>query len=232
MVLFNQTKLYVMSTSTEKKMFENPVMEMLSISGPKIMIPFHLIVISLLIYRGTQTTAIENGYLSPILLFAGGFVFWTFAEYLLHRYVFHFIHDSPAVMKFHYAVHGYHHSVPRDHRRLFMPPLPAAILLPAFWGLFYLTMGDKAWFFLPGFELGYLGYAIIHYSTHTITANQAPALLRPLWIHHALHHYQYPDKAFGVSNRFWDRVFGTMPPANAQPRKRSAESVAAHHHHH
>ncbi|MDZ7659917.1 sterol desaturase family protein [Fodinibius sp.] len=30
--------------------------------------------------------------------------------------------------------------------------------------------------------------------------------------HHTLHHYKYPDKAFGVSTTLWDRVFGTMPP--------------------
>ncbi len=186
---------------------------MLSISGPKMMIPFHLIIISLLLYRGTETTILEEGYLLPISLFAGGFVTWTLAEYLLHRYIFHFVRDSPTIMKIHYALHGYHHTAPRDNKRLFMPPVPVSIMLLIFWGMFYLPFGSGVWFFLPGFELGYLGYALIHYSTHTITANQAPALLRPLWIHHALHHYKYPDKAFGVSNRFWDRVFGTMPPA-------------------
>ncbi len=199
--------------STENKMYNNPLMEMLSISGPKMMIPFHLIIISLLLYRGTETTIIEEGYLLPISLFAGGFVTWTLAEYLLHRYIFHFVRDSPTIMKIHYALHGYHHTAPRDNKRLFMPPVPVSIMLLIFWGMFYLPFGSGVWFFLPGFELGYLGYALIHYSTHTITANQAPALLRPLWIHHALHHYKYPDKAFGVSNRFWDRVFGTMPPA-------------------
>jgi len=28
---------------------------------------------------------------------------------------------------------------------------------------------------------------------------------------HAIHHYKYPEKAFGVSSPLWDFVFGTLP---------------------
>jgi sterol desaturase/sphingolipid hydroxylase (fatty acid hydroxylase superfamily) len=46
---------------------------------------------------------------------------------------------------------------------------------------------------------------------------QRPASLRllgpnkHLWIHHALHHYQQPDAAYGVSSPLWDFFFKTMP---------------------
>lgn len=143
-------------------------------------------------------------------------MFWTFAEYVLHRWVFHFVNDSKIVKKIHYAVHGYHHNVPRDHKRLFMPPIPAILILSTFFGLFYLFMGQAAWFFLPGFEMGYLMYAMVHYSVHT---RKPPRRLKFLWEHHSLHHYRYPDLAFGVSNTFWDKVFGTMPPK----RKKGSE---------
>lgn len=192
-------------------MFKNPIMEALSVSGPKMMIPFHIIIASLVFYRGVLVYA-TGEYLTFVGIFVAGFFFWTFAEYLLHRYVFHFVNDSKVVQKIHYAMHGYHHSVPKDSNRLFMPPVPALLLLGSFFGIFYLFMGKAAWFFLPGFEIGYLFYALMHYSIHTIRANNAPKFIRPLWIHHSLHHHKYPDLAFGVSNRFWDRVFGTMPP--------------------
>jgi sterol desaturase/sphingolipid hydroxylase (fatty acid hydroxylase superfamily) len=31
-----------------------------------------------------------------------------------------------------------------------------------------------------------------------------------LWRNHQLHHYKDEHLGFGVSNTFWDRVFGTM----------------------
>ena len=198
--------------TSETKMFKNPVLEALSTSGPKTMIPFHLGLISLLIYYGLQSGYAAGNSLKLSVIFLAGFAFWTLAEYLLHRYVFHFVKENKTIQKIHYAVHGYHHSVPRDRKRLFMPPVAVVILISAFWLLFYLFMGKAVWFFLPGFELGYLLYAMMHYSIHTVRASQVPEFLKPLWIHHSLHHHQYPEKAFGVSNRFWDRVFGTMPP--------------------
>jgi len=191
-----------------KKMYKSPIMEALSISSPKMMIPFHLLVSSIFIYFG-----IESGYttniLKLVLIFSSGIVFWTFAEYALHRWVFHYVNESKIIKNIHYAIHGYHHSVPRDNKRLFMPPVPALLLLLFFFGIYYLMMGKAAWFFLPGFEIGYLMYSICHYLIHT---KVQPKRWKHLWQHHALHHHKYPNLAFGVSNTFWDRVFGTMPP--------------------
>ena len=193
---------------SEKKMYQNPIMEKLSISSPQMMIPFHLILVSVVLYFGYNSSFTNNLFIA-LFIFIGGLVFWTFAEYVLHRWVFHFINESKVIKNFHYAVHGYHHSVPRDSKRLFMPPVPALLILSIFFGLFYLVMGNAALFFLPGFEIGYLMYALFHYNIHT---QKPPKYFKHLWVHHTLHHYQYPDLAFGVSNTFWDRLFGTMPP--------------------
>ncbi len=193
----------------KNRMFRNPLLELLSWSHPGLMIPFHLIIISLLIASG-RTLHPETGYGTITAVFVAGFFSWTLAEYLMHRYVFHWIkEDSKIVSGFHYALHGYHHSHPNDANRLFMPPVPALLFLSAFFGIFGLFLGSYVWYFLPGFELGYLIYSYVHYSMHT---QKAPKRLKFLWKHHTLHHFKYPDKAFGVSSRFWDRVFGTMPP--------------------
>ena len=190
-------------------MYTNPVMELLSQSGPVMMSIFHLIIISFLLYTGVQRAEFSQKITIPFL-FLSAFFTWTLAEYLLHRYVFHYTRDdSKLIRAFHFALHGYHHQEPNDANRLFMPPVPAALILTMFFGVFYLVMNEYAWIFLAGFETGYLAYAFVHYSVHT---RKAPKTLRFLWKHHALHHLKYPDKAFGVSSRLWDRVSDTMPP--------------------
>lgn len=192
----------------QKRMFKNPILEVLSLSGPKMMITYHLIVASAILVYGLVNFFPRNIFV-VLGLFFGGYFLWTFAEYLLHRFLFHWVNDWKFVKRFHYAMHGYHHSVPNDHKRLFMPPVPASLFLLAFFGLFYAIIGSYAWFILPGFELGYLTYALCHYLVHT---NPKSKLVARLSHHHILHHYKYPDKAFGVSTRIWDRIFGTMPP--------------------
>lgn len=188
-------------------MYDNPVLEVLSMSGPKMMIVFHVIVAAAFLYGGFQQVP-SISVPTLLLLFFSGLLFWTFTEYIMHRYVFHWVGHSKLGKAFHYAMHGYHHDHPTDYNRLFMPPVPAALFLGAFFGVFYLLLGSYAWFFTPGFEIGYLLYAMVHYAVHTKV--NLP-FLAPLSLHHDLHHFRSPDKAYGVSSRFWDRVFGTLP---------------------
>lgn len=147
-------------------------------------------------------------------LFFGAMFFWTFAEYMLHRYVFHFVNDNPAVQRFHFVMHGSHHEFPKDQERLLMPPVPGILMGALLFGLFYLVflfigLPVYTWAFFPGFFLGYLLYSFVHRATHVY---KPPKGFETLWAHHSLHHYKYPNLCFGVSNTIWDRVFGTMPP--------------------
>ena len=57
-----------------------------------------------------------NPFIS-LVAFLGGFLLWTFAEYLLHRFVFHsekWLPDSRLIRYLHYALHGVHHMLPND----------------------------------------------------------------------------------------------------------------------
>lgn len=189
-------------------MYENPVLEFLSLSGPKLMIPFHLIIIGSLLYFGIEYFGSKTSYPVIIMWFTGGLLFWTFTEYIMHRFVFHLESNNKIMNAVHFALHGYHHDNPNDANRLFMPPLPAVLILSLFFGLFYLVMGTKAFYFLPGFEFGYLIYSYVHYCIHT---RKAPKYLEQLWHHHIHHHYKDPERGFGVSSRFWDRMFRTLP---------------------
>jgi sterol desaturase/sphingolipid hydroxylase (fatty acid hydroxylase superfamily) len=111
--------------------------------------------------------------------------------------------------RLHFLVHGIHHAYPRDSTRLVMPPLVSLPLA----GLFYLMFkGLIAPFHQPvwvGFVAGYVGYDMIHYAVHHM--NLTSKLGRHLKKHHMHHHFVNPDRAFGVSNPLWDRIFATLP---------------------
>lgn len=154
----------------------------------------------------------QHSLLVFVSLFAAGWLFWTFSEYWIHRYVYHVKTNNKWLLKIQYTGHGIHHQYPKDPTRLAMPPLPAIILIAIFYALFWLIMENYALAFLPGFLFGYILYISLHYAEHRYKAPKFGPLNR-LWKYHMLHHYKYPEtKVFGVSTILWDRIFGTMPP--------------------
>ena len=198
--------------SGQAEIFKNPFLESLTKTNPVQNVIVYGLVIGALIVLALMKIGLSP--LSFVLLFVGGILFWTFAEYMLHRFLFHWITESKLVQRFHFIMHGSHHQFPRDEERLLMPPVPGLILAGVLFAFFYiifwiLGQSQMAFGFFPGFFLGYLMYSFVHRATHIM---RPPKRFKHLWRHHSLHHYKYPDKAFGVSNTFWDRVFGTMPP--------------------
>ncbi len=192
--------------------FKNPFLESLTKTSLKQNIIVYGLVLLILIYVAVFIQKIPAIHFLVFFIFA--IFFWTFAEYMLHRYLFHWISENKLVKRFHFVMHGSHHLFPRDEERLLMPPAPGLIMACILFLGFYLVfslLGIPAytWAFFPGFFLGYLLYSFLHRATHV---SKPPKRFKYLWRHHSLHHYKYPDKAFGVSNTIWDRVFGTMPP--------------------
>ncbi len=192
--------------------FENPFLEKLTKTTPGANIIVYGIAIAIMIYIAIDL--IELTVIQVTGLFVFGVLFWTLAEYLLHRFVFHWINEAKWSQRFHFIMHGSHHDFPRDEERLLMPPVPGLImggmLFAAFYCIFWLLGISQLTFgFFPGFFSGYLMYSFVHRATHI---NRPPKHFKYIWYHHSLHHYKYPDKAFGVSSPFWDKVFGTMPP--------------------
>ena len=146
-----------------------------------------------------------------------GAVFFTLIEYVAHRFLYHSGPDYKDEANWQYTMHGVHHVHPNDKGLLAMPIPLALVLAATFFGLFYVVMSDLAYFFWPGFLLGYAGYLYVHYSIH---ARKPPEnIFGYLWKHHLLHHHIYDDKAFGVTTPLWDHVFGTMPPKKVLHRK-------------
>lgn len=143
-----------------------------------------------------------------------GVFLWTFTEYLLHRYLFHYEPRTPRQEKIFFLFHGVHHMQPQDKTRLVMP-LPVSIPLALlFYGMFHLVLavllGAPQWVnpTMVGFVIGYLIYDLTHYATHHLPMRSRYGKF--LKRHHMIHHYKNPDAYFGVSSAFWDRVFGTL----------------------
>lgn len=144
------------------------------------------------------------------LSFAGyyllGIGIWSIAEYVLHRFIFHFVPKSKWGLRLHFVFHGVHHDYPNDVHRLVMPPSVSIPLAFIFYFLFlFLLPEGMVNAFFPGFVTGYLFYDITHYAIHHF--NFKNSFWKKIKKHHMLHHYSDPARGFGVSSDFWDKVF-------------------------
>src|SRR5882757_4195843 len=188
------------------QLFRNQYLEMLTKTHPLIIWGMYLPVFAGLPYYAIVKWGFAGWTVT--LIFLAGMLFWTFFEYIMHRYIFHMIAESPRAQKIIYILHGNHHHFPRDRERLFMPPVPSLIISSTIFLLMWLAMGTNVFMFFPGFILGYLLYGSMHYAIHAW--NPPFKWMKPLWRNHHLHHYKDEHKGFGVSSTIWDRVFGTM----------------------
>ncbi|KAI9747912.1 MAG: fatty acid alpha-hydroxylase [Lichina confinis] len=134
-----------------------------------------------------------NGWGHVATFWLSGLAIWTLVEYGLHRCLFHvdrYLPDNQAAITAHFLLHGIHHYLPMDKLRLVMPPVLFVILATPFWKLVHIVV---YW-------------------------NCLPAYYREIKKYHLQHHYSDHENGFGVTSRFWDRVFGTelSPPKAAK----------------
>ena len=151
----------------------------------------------------------KSNSLLIFIFFPLGVITFSFVEYCIHRFIFHFNASNEREEKIKYHIHGVHHEYPRDKDRLVMPPVLSIILAVLFYLLFKLILGSYVLYFFPGFLSGYSIYLLIHYAVHRYRPPKN--FLKVLWTHHALHHYESEDTAFAVSMPIWDHLFNTMP---------------------
>lgn len=144
-----------------------------------------------------------------------GILLWTLTEYLMHRFVFHYVPKNPTQEKIFFLFHGVHHAQPQCKTRLVMPPVVSIPLGVIVFGLVSLIIGAlfnaPNWVnpVLSGMTVGYLTYDLTHYATHHFPMRSG--VLKYLKRYHMQHHYKTPDQRYGVSSPLWDLVFGTMP---------------------
>lgn len=143
-----------------------------------------------------------------------GVAIWTFAEYTLHRFLFHYHAKGERAQRVFFLFHGVHHAQPQLKTRLVMPPVVSIPLAALFYGLFYGIVGvllkGPGWVapLFAGFIVGYLAYDMIHYATHHFAMRSG--YWKYIKRYHMAHHFKAPDAIYGVSSPVWDYVFRTV----------------------
>jgi|SRR6218665_59533 len=203
-----------------KRLFNNNILEKLTHTHIAVPLVIFFLYAAGLLYWSLACTDI--GALYCVLLFFLGFFVFTWAEYNMHRYLFHLKTDEAWKETFQYTIHGVHHEFPKDKSRLAMPPLVSVTLATMLLWALHFFIGGYVFAFLPGFLIGYAFYLFIHYIVHVYPPPKN--IFKALWINHAIHHYLKDSCVFGVSSPLWDYIYGTMPPKEkAKALKESGE---------
>jgi len=196
-------KKYISNSKDTVRMFKSDFLE--SLSKIHYSVPIYLY-FPVIVFCMIKSFLVGVNPLAFFLLFGVGLVVWTFVEYIMHRYVFHFVPKSKMGLRLHFIIHGVHHDYPNDARRLVLPPAVSVPLAIGFYYLFRLILGPEyLWSFFGAFLLGYLVYDIGHYAMHHY--NFKNRIFKKIKDHHMLHHYKDQDKGYGVSSPLWDKIF-------------------------
>jgi sterol desaturase/sphingolipid hydroxylase (fatty acid hydroxylase superfamily) len=197
------------------RLFKSDFMEFFTHISPVTVTIIWLPVAVFFMLRGVldRPTGVSAWFL-PLAFLIGLFI-WTFTEYTLHRFVFHFPPRNAWQERITFLFHGIHHAQPQCKTRLVMPPVVSIPLALIFYFLFQFVLGSLlgapqwAMPMLSGFTIGYLTYDLTHYATHHFPMRSPVA--RYLKRYHMKHHYKTPNLRYGVSSPLWDIVFGTKP---------------------
>jgi len=198
-------KNFISNKDETVRMFENDFLEALSRVHYTVPLYIFLPVIAYFLYKSIQFSLSISNIILFILI---GIVIWSFTEYSLHRFIFHFPAKSEFGKKIHFTFHGVHHDYPSDTKRLVMVPTVSIPLSILFYYIFESIFGDilVAPIFV-GFIAGYLFYDITHYAIHHFNMHSK------FWLviknHHIKHHFENPGLGYGVSSPIWDKIIGT-----------------------
>lgn len=174
-----------------------------------------------LVYGTLAAAAFASGLRSNARLAAaawlGGIAFWTWLEYMVHRYVLHgSFPDGPGLRRLTHRLfdhlHVEHHARPWDGNHING------------------TMSDTAAFLLPAAALGLL---LPPHSLLAFLAGLVMAYVAEEWVHHSVHYYHFDNRcfryikrhhlyhhsraghgvAYGLTSGVWDAAYHTRIPA-------------------
>ncbi|XP_053962340.1 fatty acid 2-hydroxylase isoform X2 [Anastrepha ludens] len=147
-----------------------------------------------------------------VAYFAAGILLWTLLEYMLHRFLFHMkinASTNPWLCTFHFMIHGLHHKVPFDSKRLVFPPLPGVVIATILYTPISFLLPHPR-IVLAGALFGYLCYDLMHYYLHYGNPSfQHTRFMYDMKRYHYQHHFAHQDMGYGISSPFWDIVFNT-----------------------
>lgn len=195
---------YKSNSQESTRMFRNDFLE--SLSKVHWSVPL-IVFVPVILYGSWRAFALHHLSVGLyIAYFTAALLFWTLTEYVLHRFLFHWVPSSAWGKRLHFIFHGVHHDYPNDALRLVMPASVSIPLAAAFYFLFSLVFtGGALLAFFSGFIVGYLFYDLSHYAIHH--ANFKSGLWKKMKQHHMYHHYTDPNRGYGVSSKLWDKIF-------------------------
>ncbi len=190
----------------EHRMFATPFIEFFSRTPWYHVALFWAPIASYHLYLGLQDLSLFE-YIFTILF---SIISWTFAEYALHRFIFHmelYMPDNALFRATHYIFHGIHHAFPMDPDRLVFPVVMAFALWHVFHFIWVTTMPEVMInTFTGGFIFSYMVYDLGHCYFHHSQPLQVVEYRKK---YHMYHHYKDPDNGYGITTSIWDQVFGT-----------------------
>jgi sterol desaturase/sphingolipid hydroxylase (fatty acid hydroxylase superfamily) len=155
-----------------------------------------------------------------------GALWWSFIEYVFHRWVLHWEPETPRLRRVRKFLPGHrsHHDDPLDPDDVVnVKHAPGLLLLPLILAAMVLIGFPLGFAFaaLAGGMAGYWGYEYVHFACHQLPMRSW--LGRRLKQHHAIHHHRDETVNFGVTSPLWDIVFGTrFRPARTAARRSAA----------
>ncbi|MBW8683622.1 sterol desaturase family protein [Chitinophaga rhizophila] len=197
-------KNYISNSHESIPMFRNGLLEKLSKVHFSIPLFLYIPVIAWCCWMALFQ--VQSGIITWALTVLAGIFVWSFVEYVMHRFVFHFEPSSKWGRRLHFIFHGVHHDYPNDAMRLVLPPSVSIPLATGFYLLYKSFIPDLYFYgFFAGFIGGYLFYDISHYALHHF--NFKGRFWKKLKKHHMMHHYADATRGYGVSSSFWDKIF-------------------------
>src|SRR5882757_5313005 len=88
----------------QARLFKSDYLEMLTKTHPLVIWGMYLPVIVYMLYYSVNSLGFS--ILRTTLIFLGGMLFWSFFEYIAHRFVFHLVSRKRSLQKFAYTLHG------------------------------------------------------------------------------------------------------------------------------
>ncbi|HEY0405974.1 MAG TPA: sterol desaturase family protein [Pyrinomonadaceae bacterium] len=155
--------------------------------------------LTVIILVGWDALVLRSNPYAIAASFLAGFATWTLVEYCFHRWIYH---QGETLA---HAGHLLHHDEPEA--LIGMPWFLTSGVMCGLWLIFsYVLELRTAASFISGLLSGFVFYYSFHHIHHHY--NPKSSWYRKLRAHHKIHH-QIPAANFGVTNRFWDRVFRT-----------------------
>ncbi len=168
---------------------------------------YPLMAAALLAVSGRQNSS-RSGFEAVAFAFFG-LLLWTFLEYCLHRFLFHWVPRNRRARRFLATLHLRHHGDPRNRDAILVRPRYSAPVSAVVFAALWLAAGDFAvavWT-MSGVWAGFLYYELVHYRVHL--SKRGGGLLGFQRQGHFYHHFVDDEHCFGVTSPLWDLVFRT-----------------------